>query len=92
MKSQDNKNISELIEAVVKLEDASEAQKFLRDLMTDKELIEFGKRWKVARMLSEGVTYVEIEKSTGMSSTTIARIHKWVKEGEGGYNLMIKKK
>lgn len=91
MDHQLNKDVNELFKVVVSLENVSEARKFLRDLMTEKELNEFGKRWKVARMLDEGITYVEIEKATGMSSTTIARIHKWLKGGKGGYRLMMNK-
>lgn len=86
-----NKDVNELLKVLVDLESVSEAKKFLGDLLTEKELIEFSQRWKVAKMLSKGVTYVEIEKITGMSSTTIARIHKWLKAGRGGYRSMIKK-
>ena len=31
----------------------------------------------------------EIEKETGLSSTTVARISKWFQEGTGGYSLML---
>lgn len=86
-----NKDVGDLFKAITALKSVSEAEKFLSDLLTEKELNEFAKRWKVARMLNEGITYVEIEKATGMSSTTIARIHKWFKEGKGGYKLMIDK-
>ena len=33
----------------------------------------------------------EIEKETGMSSTTIARVNKWLVNGKGGYKLMLKR-
>lgn len=89
MDHQLSKEVEELFKAVSMLENVSETRKFLSDLLTGKELNEFAMRWKVARMLNERVTYAEIEKNTGMSSTTIARIHKWLKEGKGGYRLMI---
>jgi len=41
--------------------------------------------------LSDNMPYNKIEQETGMSSTTIARIHKWLKKGMGGYKLMINK-
>ena len=50
-----------------------------------------GKRWKVARMLSDGISYTQIVKETGMSSTTIARIAKWLNSGMNGYKLMLDK-
>ena len=80
-----------LFEAIISMKDASEAKKFLRDLLTEAELKEFANRWKVARMLKEKVAYKEIGNQTGMSSTTIARIQKWLTSGMGGYKLMLKK-
>ena len=42
-------------------------------------------------MLSEKISYSEIEKRTKLSSTTVARISKWLISGCGGYRLMIKR-
>ena len=86
-----NKDTQALFKAVLLLRDPAEARKFFRDLMTDSEILEFGHRWKAARMLSEGEQYLDIEKATGMSSTTIARIQKWLRGKGGGYRMMIKR-
>jgi TrpR-related protein YerC/YecD len=83
--------IDELAAAITTLGSAGETKRFLRDLLTEQELAEFGNRWKTARMLSDGVPYSVIEKETGMSSTTIARVSKWLTGGQGGYQFMIKK-
>jgi len=80
-----------LFEVILKLKNLNEARKFFRDLFTEKEILEFGQRWRVAKMLSDNMPYNKIEQETGMSSTTIARIHKWLKKGMGGYKLMINK-
>ncbi len=80
-----------LLEAVAAIRNKKEAGMFLRDLLTENELMEFANRWKVARMLARKVPYLEIAEQTGMSSTTIARIKKWVAVGRGGYRLMIKR-
>jgi TrpR-related protein YerC/YecD len=80
-----------LYRAILSLQDESEAQIFLRDLLTETEIDEFVNRWKVARMLDNAVPYEVIAKETGMSSTTIARISKWIKNGTGGYRLMLKR-
>ncbi|MBI4653197.1 hypothetical protein HY750_03010 [Candidatus Kuenenbacteria bacterium] len=80
-----------LLKVILKLKNLNEAHKFFRDLFTEKEILEFGQRWRVAKMLNNNVPYTKIEKETCMSSTTIARIHKWLKKGMGGYKLMIKK-
>lgn len=89
--NKDNKNINELMGAILLIGNSSEAKRFLRDLLTESELIEFGNRWKAARMLSQGASYIEVEKETGLSSTTVARVSKWLNGGKGGYRLMIKR-
>ena len=86
-----NEDTDALFEAILRLENLDEARRFFRDLLTKKEIIEFGQRWKVARMLDKGIKYTKIEQETGMSSTTISRIQKWLKKGRGGYKLMLKR-
>jgi len=85
------KDIDDLFLAITRLESLEECRKFLRDLLTETEIREFAERWKVARMLSQGVPYTTIEEETGLSSRTIARVHKWLKQGKGGYTLMLKR-
>jgi len=87
----DNKKIKELIQAVLALKNRDEARRFFRDLFTEKELIEFGNRWKAAKMLAKNIKYTEIEKETGLSSTTVARVSKWLNKGKGGYKLMLQR-
>jgi len=84
-----NASVDELIQAITSLENGEEAKKFLRDLLTKQEIIEFAKRWETAQLLDDNISYIEIEKKTGLSSTTIARISKWLKRGCGGYRLLI---
>lgn len=86
-----NKNTEQLIDAFLALENRAEAWQFLRDLLTEKEIEEFGNRWKAAQMLNKKISYVQIEQSTGLSSATIARIAKWLKNGMGGYQVMLQK-
>lgn len=86
-----NKETKDLFESILKLKNAGETKKFFRDLLTQEEIIEFGKRWQVAKMLSKKIPYEKIEKETGLSSRTIARISKWLNKGMGGYKLMLKK-
>ena len=85
------KDIDDLFVAITRLENLEECRKFLRDLLTETEIREFAERWKVARMLSQGVPYTVIEEETGLSSRTIARVHKWLKQGKGGYTMMLKR-
>ena len=86
-----NNNILSLYKAILTLKNENEAKKFFGDLLTEVEIKEFANRWKVAQMLDEKVQYEIIAKETGMSSTTIARISKWLNAGMGGYKLMLKR-
>jgi TrpR-related protein YerC/YecD len=80
-----------LVQALVALESPKEARCFLRDLMTEGELLECAKRFQVAEMLTKRIPYATIQKETGFSSTTIARVAKWLNGKEGGYKTMIAK-
>ena len=73
------------------LKTENEAGRFLRDLMTEKEIKEFAKRLKAAEMLTEKMPYSIIEKETGLSSTTVARVAKWLNGKGGGYKTIINK-
>jgi TrpR-related protein YerC/YecD len=87
-KSKENKR---LIQAILAIKTENEAERFLRDLMTKKEIEEFSKRLRAAEMLTEKIPYSTIEKETGLSSTTVARVAKWLKGKEGGYRTIINK-
>jgi TrpR-related protein YerC/YecD len=86
-----NQKTIDLIKTILCLEDSSEAKKFFVDLLSQRELIELGNRWYVARLLHQGMSYVQIVQDTGLSSTTIARISKALTKGEGGYLAALKK-
>lgn len=79
----------ELVLALLALKSPEEAQRFLRDLLTEAEIIEFGNRFCAAQMLSDKLPYSLIEKETGLSSTTIARVSKWLNKGADGYKTII---
>lgn len=91
MAKQDEKTVNNLCDAILALENRKEARKFFADLLTQREIGEFANRWKVAGMLNANTPYATIERETGMSSTTIARIQKWLTKGMGGYRLVLKR-
>ena len=86
-----NEKNEKLVEAVLALDTSDEARNFLRDLMTEKEIKEFANRLQAAQMLSDKVPYTKIEEETGLSSTTVARVSKWLNQGKGGYKSIIEK-
>lgn len=84
-----NSTTDKLFNALLSLQSEDEVRNFLRDLLTPQEIVEFGNRFKVAQMLSDGLPYSEIEKQTGMSSTTIARVSKFLNGKFGGYQMVL---
>lgn len=84
-----SKKFVRLSQAILSLRTEKEAARFLRDLMTEGELREFSNRLRAAEMLAEKIPYKEIEVETGLSSTTVARVAKWLNGNEGGYRLII---
>ena len=84
-----NRQADALLKVILGLEFVREARRFFRDLMTEDELRMIVGRWQVARMLHDGATYKEIEAKTGFSSRTVARISRWLQEGEGGYRHQL---
>lgn len=79
------------VQALLALSGPDEARRFLRDLLTENEIKEFATRLQAATLLSDNVPYSIVEKKTGMSSTTIARVSKWLNGEEGGYRSVIGK-
>jgi TrpR-related protein YerC/YecD len=80
-----------LIRAILSLRIPDEVQRFLRDLLTEGEIKEFAGRLRTAEMLANKVPYSDITRATGLSSTTIARVSKWLHHGSGGYQLVLER-
>ncbi len=83
--------MSELFEAVLRLEDIDECEAFFEDICTIKELQDLSQRFAVAKLLSQGEKYQSIENATGASTATISRVNKCLSYGSGGYRTVIDK-
>jgi TrpR-related protein YerC/YecD len=80
---------SQLSEVLVAIDDAKTMQNFLRDVMTEKEIIEISSRLEAAKMLKSGKKYTEVIAKTKLSSRTVARISSWMRRGNGGYKAAL---
>ena len=78
-----------LARALTSIADETTMQNFLRDVMTEKEIIEISARLQAAAMLSQGKKYSEIVATTKLSSRTVARISDWLQNGTGGYRQIL---
>lgn len=85
------KEVKNLYQAILQLKNLDECSQFFRDILTLEELQELSRRWQVVQMLAKDISYLDIEKKTGMSSVTIARINYWLHHGQGGYKLMLRR-
>lgn len=84
----------ELDAALAGLRDSASVKAFLVDLCTPAELRALTERWHVAQILNEGKkSYREIRDETGVSTTTIGRVARFLKdEPHGGYRAVLKQK
>ncbi len=81
--------MKELFGAIQSLESKEETERFFRDLCTLSELEAMAHRWEVARLLEQGLPYLEIAERTGASTTTVTRVAHWLRHGEGGYRQAL---
>ncbi|MBX5474983.1 MAG: helix-turn-helix domain-containing protein [Thermoleophilia bacterium] len=82
----------ELFATIASLRTPEEARRFLRDLCTRSELDAMAHRWQVARLLDEGLPYLEVAKRAHASTTTVTRVAQWLRDGEGGYALALRRR
>jgi TrpR-related protein YerC/YecD len=82
----------ELFAAIASLRTKDEAERYLRDLCTIAELDAMAHRWQVARLLNEGLPYLEVARRAHASTTTVTRVAQWLHRGEGGYALALRRR
>lgn len=79
----------QLIAAFSSLKNEEDIENFLRDIATLSELQAWSERLEVARLLSKGLSYRQIAKETGASTTTVTRVAHFLENGEGGYRKVL---
>ena len=81
--------LARLLDAICSLRTPEEARALLSDLCTPREVADLSQRLEVARMLSQGSSYVDVSRETGASSTTVSRVSKCLNGPAGGYRLVL---
>ncbi len=74
-----------LCSALASLKTPEEVRAFLHDLCTPAEIQAMADRWAVVEPLERSIPYREIHRLTGVSVTTIGRVARFLKSGNGGY-------
>ena len=77
--------VEHLLDVFAHTQDPDTIYAILQDLCTVREITEMSQRLEVARLLSEGASYLDIQEQTGASATTISRVSKCLNYGSGGY-------
>lgn len=85
------KSSKTLCNAFLFLNDDKEIFAFLRDIMTIEEIQEIQQRLDIAVRLHYKVPYTQIEKELWVSSTTIARVSKFLKWPHKWYAKVIER-
>lgn len=91
MSSWHTKEVEELFEAILALENKEECYDFFSDACTIKEILDIAQRLKVAKMLRDGKSYALISKEVGVSTATISRVSRCLEYGSSGYNKILER-
>lgn len=83
--------LDELAAAFLTLRAGDEVKRFLRDLCTLPELEALVHRWQTARLVSQGVPYLEVAGRVPTSTATVTRVAQWLRHGAGGYRIALER-
>ena len=82
--------VKEMFKAILTLKNEEECFAFFEDVCTVNELLTLAQRYEVAKMLTEGHTYLEVAEETGASTATISRVNRSLNYGGGkGYEIVF---
>lgn len=81
----------DLFRAILALKTKEECRRFFRDLCTLEEIADMADRWQMVKLIIKDMPYRDISDKLKVSTTTVARVAHWLKYGEGGYRLIVKR-
>lgn len=84
-----SQDMGRLFEVVADLRTPEEAENFLEDLCTIKEIRDMAQRLQAAILLDKGYSYQDVTEEVGISSATISRVSKCLYYGSGGYREVL---
>ena len=79
----------ELFRSILELRTLDECYLYFEDLWTNKEIRDLGQRLEIARLISEGKSYLQAAELLGVSSATIGRVKRCLDYGDGGYQMIL---
>ena len=79
----------ELFRSILELRTLDECYLYFEDLCTNKEIRDLGQRLEIAKLISEGKSYLQAAELLGVSSATIGRVKRCLDYGDGGYQMIL---
>ncbi|MBI3984935.1 MAG: transcriptional regulator [Candidatus Levybacteria bacterium] len=76
-----NKELSQLLETLLKINSKEEMQDFLEGILTPKELLEIPNRLQIIKMLKSGVSQHEVAGKLKVGIATVTRGSKELQKG-----------
>ncbi len=83
--------VEEFFDAIGTLESKEEFYQFFEDICTTNEVLSIADRLRVAKLLYQGKTYIEIAKETGASTATISRVNRSMGYGNKSYDYIFER-
>lgn len=88
-KSQIHGLFADFAKSLASLHNPVEAANFIRDLLSEQEVVMLARRLQIARFLQNGLTYAQIKKAMKASETTVAKVQTWLKFYGEGYRMVL---
>ena len=88
-KKQQTELFIDFVKSVSALKSPVEAANYIKDLLSEAEVMILARRLQIARLLEDGLTYQQVNKETKASFTTIAKVHWWLQQYGEGYRLVL---
>jgi len=89
--SVEQKSLEEIFQNLSNFKSKQDFWSVFRDICTLAELKAIAERWEVAKALHQGMSYREVSKKLGVSTTTVTRVAHWMEHGRGGYSLLLQR-
>lgn len=80
-KEEQNKQLAELIDFILKIDNKRDMNDFLKGILTPKELVEIPHRLEIIKLLKKGISQHEIAGKLGVGVATVGRGSKELQNG-----------
>jgi TrpR-related protein YerC/YecD len=79
------------VQSLIVIRNSVEAANFVKDLLSESEVLMLARRLQIADLLIQGLTYEQIRKVMKVGDGTIARVQTWLKLYGEGYRTVIER-